>query len=91
MIKKNPPKNPLPRKEGALRLGTVRQACDYAPCCHTSLYEFINAGLVDAYKRGARTMIDLDSIDRMNAALPKIVPKPKQKQNPAKAAKDSHV
>jgi hypothetical protein len=60
-----------------LRLGTPKEACSYGKFCHTKLYDYINEGKVDAYKRGKSTLVDLDSIDRMNATLPKIEPKAK--------------
>ncbi|MGY3344851.1 MULTISPECIES: helix-turn-helix domain-containing protein [unclassified Bradyrhizobium] len=80
MIKKNASPKPFPpRADGtsapALRLATPREACAYGHFSHTKLYDYINEGKVDAYKRDRSTMIDLDSIDRMHAALPKIEPK----------------
>jgi hypothetical protein len=80
MISKKPSNRPLPASpDGAtkppLRLGTTREACLYGRFGHTLLYALINAGRIDAYKRGTRTMIDLDSIDRMHAAMPKIAPR----------------
>jgi hypothetical protein len=83
MVKKEPrPKKALPLPEDGTsmsnhRLGTPREACCYGRFSHTKLYDYVNEGLVDAYKRGKRTMIDLDSIDRMHAAMPKIQPKVK--------------
>ena len=79
MIKKNPSPKPLPiRNDGTMapprRLGTVREATAYGRFSHTKLYDYINEGRIDAYKRGNRTLIDLDSVDRMHAALPKIEP-----------------
>jgi hypothetical protein len=56
--------------EGAappMRLATVKEACGYAKMGHTKLYEKINQGAIDAYKRDGRTLIDLNSIDAMNA------------------------
>jgi hypothetical protein len=80
MISKNPSNKPLPARpdgtvEPLLRLGTPREACLYGHFGHTKLYDYINAGQVDAYKRGRRTMIDLNSIDRLHAAMPKIAPR----------------
>ena len=48
------------------RLATVKEACAYAKMGHTKLYEKINAKAIIAYKRGRKTLIDLDSIDVMN-------------------------
>ena len=81
MIDKKPSGKPLPpRQDGTseppLRLATVREACTYGRFSHTKAYDYINAGLIDAYRRGPRTLIDLDSIDRMHATvLTKIEPK----------------
>lgn len=88
MIKKNASPKPFPpRADGtsapALRLATPREACAYGRFSHTKLYDYINEGRVDAYKRDNRTFIDLDSIDRMHAALPKIEPSSRAKQTTA--------
>ncbi|MCK1671142.1 helix-turn-helix domain-containing protein [Bradyrhizobium sp. 150] len=48
------------------RLATIKEACTYAKMGHTKLYEMINAKEIAAYKRGGRTLVDLDSIDTMN-------------------------
>lgn len=81
MISKNPKKTFPPQKqdgdaEQPMRLATVREACQYGHFSHTKCYDYINDGRIDAYKRDSRTMIDLNSIDKMNAAMPKIAPKP---------------
>jgi hypothetical protein len=80
MIKKNPSNKPLPpRADGttapAMRLATVREACSYGRFGHTKLYDYINTGKIVAYKRGRRTMVDLDSIDTFNGSLQRIEPK----------------
>ena len=80
MIKKNLSNKPLPPREDGtsapkMRLATVRVACEYGRFGHTKCYDLINAGKIVAYKRGSRTMICLDSIDAMNAAMPRIEPK----------------
>jgi hypothetical protein len=51
------------------RLATVKEACRYGKFSHTKCYELIKAKKFDA-----RTLIDLDSIDAMYAALPDLVP-----------------
>lgn len=92
MIRKNPKNNPLPaRADGSSqppkRLAPPREACTYGHFSHTKLYDYINEGRVHAYKRDKRTLIDLDSIDRMHEALPRIAPHPKpkkEKQSPSK-------
>jgi hypothetical protein len=38
----------------------------------TKAYELIEAGKIDAYKMGHQTMIDLNSVDRYHASLPKL-------------------
>lgn len=48
------------------RLATVKEACIYAKMNRTTLYERINAEAIVAYKRGRKTLIDLDSVDAMN-------------------------
>jgi hypothetical protein len=68
-----------PRAEGtsapAMCLATVREACVYGRFGHTKCYDYINEGKIIAYKRGRRTMIDLDSIDAFSASLLRIAPK----------------
>jgi Helix-turn-helix domain len=49
------------------RLATVKEACAYAKMGMTRLYARISAGEIIAYKRNRRTLIDLDSIDALNA------------------------
>jgi Helix-turn-helix domain len=80
MINKNPSNKPLPPREdgttmSAMRLATVREACAYGRFGHTKCYDYINEGKIIAYKRGRRTMIDLDSVDAMHASLTRIEPK----------------
>lgn len=80
MIQKNTASKPLPpRPDGTSaplrRLATVREACAYGRFSHTTCYSYINQGLIIAVKRGNWTLIDLDSIDAMNAALPRLKPK----------------
>ena len=80
MIKKNPSNKPLPPRADdtstpAMRLATVREACTYGRFGNTKCYDYINAGKIVAYKRGCRTMIDLDSIDAFHASLERIAPR----------------
>jgi excisionase family DNA binding protein len=57
------------------RYGTVKEACQYGRFGLTKCYELINQGKIDAVKDGTKTtLIDLDSIDRYQKALPKFVP-----------------
>ena len=80
LIQKNPSNKPLPPREDgtiapAMRLATVREACLYGRFGHTKCYDYINNGSIIAYKRGGRSMIDLDSIDEFNKSLTRIEPK----------------
>lgn len=80
MISKNPSNKPLPAREDGTsapryRLATVREACSYGRFGHTKCYDLINRGLIIAYKRDGRTMVDLDSIDCYHASLERIQPK----------------
>jgi hypothetical protein len=47
----------------------------YGCMSHTRLYELIAAGKINAYKDGNKTLIDLNSVDARQAALPKIKPR----------------
>jgi hypothetical protein len=51
------------------RLATIKEAVAYAKMGRTKLYEKLSAGLIIAYRREGRTLIDLDSIDVMNKKL----------------------
>ena len=62
------------------RLVSVKRALEYADMGRTQLYEKIHANVIRAYKRGGKTMIDLNSIDDKNEALPPFVPR-KSTQN----------
>jgi len=80
VIKKNPSNKLLPVRTDrtsapAVRLATVREACDCGRFGHTKCYDYINRGKTVAYKRGRRKMIDLDSIDAFHASLERIVPR----------------
>lgn len=59
------------------RLAKIREACEYARIGKSKLYTLINAGKIDAIKEGRSTLIDLNSIDRYYADLPKMVPRRK--------------
>jgi excisionase family DNA binding protein len=56
------------------RLGNFKVGCSYGGFGRTKAYELIEAGKIDAYKMGHQTMIDLNSVDRYHASLPKIPP-----------------
>jgi len=51
------------------RLATIKEACIYGKLGRTKIYEKLNSGIIRAFTREGRTLIDLDSIDEMNRAL----------------------
>lgn len=56
--------------ENARRLVSVKEACRYGRFGVTKCYDLINEGRIKAYKFDTRTLIDLNSVDAMLAALP---------------------
>ena len=56
------------------RLITFKEGLKHLQVGRTKAYELINAGKIVAYKQGHQTMIDADSIDAFQAALPRIEP-----------------
>jgi hypothetical protein len=56
------------------RLITFKEGLRHLRVGRTKAYELINAGKIIAYKQGHQTMIDADSIDAFQAALPRIEP-----------------
>jgi hypothetical protein len=50
-----------------VRLATVKEAMLYAKMGKTKLYAKLGAGAITAYTREGQTLVDLDSIDAMNA------------------------
>jgi hypothetical protein len=56
------------------RLITFKEGLKHLRVGRTKAYELINAGKIIAYKQGHQTMIDADSIDLFQAALPRIEP-----------------
>lgn len=56
-----------PLVKTGLRLATVKEACAYAKMSRSRLYEKINEGVIIAFKRDSKTLVDLDSIDAMHA------------------------
>ncbi len=57
-----------------LRLASVKEACAYAKCGATKLYELMGEGKIAARRMFGKTMIDLDSVDAWHHSLPKIDP-----------------
>ena len=45
-------------------------ACEYAQIGKTKMYEIAREGFITVKKSGARTLVDLDSLDAYLAALP---------------------
>lgn len=56
------------------RLSEVKDACKYGVFGVTKCYELIREGRIRAYKFDHKTLIDLDSIDELHAAMPPIRP-----------------
>jgi len=54
------------------RLSSVREACDYGGFGKTSAYALIHEGRIKAVKLRRRTFVDLDTVDRYLASLPKL-------------------
>jgi hypothetical protein len=60
------------------RLVTVKEACEYGRMGKNELYDYLNEGTVKAYKRRSTTLVDLNTIDALNASLPAYVPRSSQ-------------
>jgi excisionase family DNA binding protein len=58
---------------GVRRLVPLKEACAYARMGRDTLYKWIRAGRIDAYKDGSRTLIDLNSVDKFHNSLPRIM------------------
>ena len=56
------------------RLAPISEACAYGKMGQATLYRHLSTGLLKAYKRGNRTLVDLNTIDAMNEALPPYLP-----------------
>ena len=54
------------------RMASVREAMRYGGFRRTRFYELIALGQIKAVKDGARTKIDLNSIDRYYDSLPNV-------------------
>ncbi len=67
------------KPNSARRLAKVKEACAYGKFSHTKCYGLINAEKIRAFKFGKQTLVDLDSIDAMYAALPPLKPNPNAK------------
>jgi hypothetical protein len=56
------------------RLVPFRDGCKYGGFGKSKGYELMHTGKIKGSKMGKRTMLDLESIDRYHASLPKITP-----------------
>jgi hypothetical protein len=62
---------------------TMKAALDRGCFKKTKCYELINNGTLYAYKDGAKTLVDADTIDAYHLTLKRVVPKaPKEKAAP---------
>lgn len=57
----------------ARRLAHLKDALVYGRISKSKFYRLIEAGELEAFKDGKLTFVDLNSIDRYHAALPKLV------------------
>ena len=53
---------------------SLKRACEKGNFGRTKAYELINAGKITAYKDGGRTLVDADSLDAYQGALPRLGP-----------------
>jgi hypothetical protein len=61
-----------PRNGRKPRLQPLMKACEYGHFRRTFAYELIKQGKIVARKRGNRTMVDLNSVDRYLQSLPRV-------------------
>ena len=62
--------------ENRLRRVTIKEACAYARMGKSRLFQLIADGKIDSYKDGRSTLVDLNSVDRYHAKLPRRVVTP---------------
>jgi excisionase family DNA binding protein len=70
----------LERPPGTPRLATFKEALRYGRWGKDKLYELIAAEKVTAYKDGHTTLVDLDTVDAYQRALPRVVARPRPKR-----------
>jgi hypothetical protein len=58
---------------GEPRMAEFKAACAYAKVGATKMYGLIKDGKVEAYKDGAKTLIDLNTVDRHHRSLPRLI------------------
>ena len=59
------------REHRGRRLVPVAEACRYGCFRVTKAYALLAEGKITAYKLGARTLVDLDTVDEFLASLPR--------------------
>ncbi|MCP3379824.1 hypothetical protein NLM31_05100 [Bradyrhizobium sp. CCGUVB4N] len=59
-------------KNNRRRLVEFKDGCRYGKFGRTKAYELIGDARIRAYKMGGKTMIDLDSVDKYHASLPRV-------------------
>jgi excisionase family DNA binding protein len=67
-----PPAPWLDKPAGGRRLVEIKEACRYARMGRTRMFLLIRDGKIDAYKDGRRTLVDLNSVDQYQNALPRV-------------------
>jgi excisionase family DNA binding protein len=70
----------LERPAGAPRLATFKEAMRYGRWGRDKLYELIAAGKIIAYKDGHNVLVDLDSCDAYQRALPRVTARPRNRR-----------
>jgi excisionase family DNA binding protein len=73
--KVEPPITQVDPGPGRRRLINLKTACAYGGFGRTKAYELINAGVIEAYKMGHQTMVDLATLERYHASLPRMIPR----------------
>ena len=72
---------------GEPRLAEFKTACVYGKFGATKLYELIKTGKVEAYKDGAKTLVDLNTVDRHHRSLPRLIMRGAAKSSQSKTSK----
>jgi excisionase family DNA binding protein len=62
-------------------VGTVQEAAKVGHCSVPTIYQMIREGKALAYKRGTRTLVDLDSVRRGIRLVPLVLSPAKPKPN----------
>jgi excisionase family DNA binding protein len=72
--------------QAPVRLYTVKETMRYARWSRSHIYDLIREHKIIAVKDRGRTLIDLDSVDRYRACLPRLH-EPKEKSAPSETAR----